>query len=342
MVTHTVITSRHSHSHIELPDGSLSVSQSKIKQWRACRLAFHYKYDEHLRPKKTKRPFSFGSIVHDMLEAYAEGDDPFALLKKVELEKGDYFRREIEMYGEIIDDIRIIMTDYFDFWGEKSLVYIRRQGRSSEHPFELEILPGVWVTGRVDATVRARKMRWLMEHKSFSRVPSEGEFWRSVQAVVYFRVFEELGWPEFDGVMWNYISSKPPSLPEKLKSGEWSKRRISTLPARLREFAREEKVVLPPELTETAYENRSNYFFRKFTPVKRSVVDLIWSEFLDTAQEIADLRHKRPTRNIGRHCSWCEFELLCRAEVEGSDVDWLKEHEYVTTDEDSEIAEPVD
>jgi hypothetical protein len=135
--------------------------------------------------------------------------------------------------------------------------------------------------------------------------------------------------------MWNYISSKPPTVPDKIKSGEWSKRKISTLPTKLREFAREEKVVLPQEMVEAAYDNRSNYFFREFRVVKREAVEMIWQDFLSTAREIAELYHRRPTRNIGRHCGWCEFEGLCRAEMQGLDVDWVKEKEYVVQENDT-------
>jgi hypothetical protein len=40
--------------------------------------------------------------------------------------------------------------------------------------------------------------------------------------------------------------------------------------------------------------------------------------------------------NIGRHCSFCDFEMLCRAEIQGSDVDYLKEREYVARKEKPE------
>lgn len=333
--TRTLIGPGHNHDRVLEADGIINVSQSKVKSWRNCRKQFYYKYVELLKKKKVKRPFTFGTIVHSMLEAFAEGDDPFEVLDKIELEKGAYFRREVEMYGNIIEDLRTIMRDYFDFWGEHSLIYIRKNKRSSEHEFRVEIESGLWFTGRIDGAGKARKMRWVVENKSFTRAPSEDERWRSVQAAVYFRAFEMMGWEQFDGVLWNYICSKPPTIPEMLKSGEWSQKKISTIPTRLREWAKENKVDLKklPNLMESATENQSNYFFRVYNPVKFRVVDILFNDFLETAREIRDMFGKVQSRNIGRHCSWCDYEPLCRAELTGSDVEFLKSREYIVSED---------
>lgn len=335
--THTLIGPRHNHDRVIEAGGIINVSQSKVKAWRACRMQFHYKYVEMLKKKKVKRPFTFGGIVHEMLEAYAEGDDPFDKLEEINLEKGAYFRREIEMYGNIIDDLHTIMTDYFDFWDEKSLIYIRKNKRSSEHEFRIEIEPGLWFTGRIDGAGKARKMRWVVENKTFSRTPSEDERWRSIQGAVYFRAFEMMGWEPFDGIMWNYIASKPPTVPEKNQDGSWSRRKISTIPTKLREFVKEEGIklsALPSGLMQQAEENRPNYFFRVFNPVKPHVVGLLFDDFIETAREIRDFIGKSTARNIGRHCSWCDFEPLCRAHLTNSDVDFIKSREYTVAEDD--------
>lgn len=337
--THQLIGPKHNHDRVLELDGTINVSQSKVKAWRHCRLQYHLKYIEMLKKKKVKRPFTFGTIVHNMLEAEAEGDDPFEILNAVELQKGDYFRREIEMYGEIIDDIRVIMTEYFLHWQNDSLVPIRKNKRSSEHEFRIELMNGLWFTGRIDGAVNARKMRWVKENKTFSREPGEDERWRSVQGAVYFRALEMMGWPAFDGLLWDYIRSKPPSVPEVLKSGQMSERKISTLPTKLIEFFGERGEKVPEKLMTEAKENRPNYFFRVYNPVKRPVVDMVFNEFVETAIEIAENHGKSQVRNIGRHCSWCDYEGLCRAEMQGSDVDFIKSREYTVTEDESNAPE---
>ena len=32
--------------------------------------------------------------------------------------------------------------------------------------------------------------------------------------------------------------------------------------------------------------------------------------------------------NIERHCSWCDYEPLCRARLQGNDFDFIKERQY--------------
>jgi hypothetical protein len=337
--THTLIGPHHNHSRVLESDGTINISQSKVRTYRQCHRQYHYKFVELLRKKRVKRPFTFGGIVHQMIEAHAEGDDPFELLDNLELEKGEYFRREIEMYGEIIADLRMIMTEYFEFWGDQ-LVYLRKNKRSSEHEFRIELMTGLWFTGRIDAVGKAKKMRWVVEHKTFKRMPTEDDRWRSVQAAVYFRALQVMGWPEIDGVLWDFISSKPPTAPEVLKSGKMSQRRIVTLPEKIREFVAENKLDIKDysEFLKSAEENRSEYFIRVFNPVKRPVVDMVWDDFLETAIEIAENHGKKKARNIGRHCSWCDYEGPCRAEMQGSDVDFILEREYVREDEDDGAA----
>lgn len=333
--THTLIGPGHNHSRVLERDGKINVSQSKVKTWRQCKRQYHYKFVELLRKKKIKRPFTFGRIVHEMIEAHAEGDDPFAVIDNLELEKGAYFRREVEMYGNILEDIRMIMTEYFDYWGD-SLVYIRKNKRSSEHEFRIELISGLWFTGRIDAVGKAKRMRWVVEHKTFSRMPSDDERWRSVQASVYFRALQIMGWPEPDGVLWDYVSSKPPAIPELLQSGKMSVKKTVTLPGVVRNFIAENK--LDPkdysEFLKTVEARRSDYFIRWFNPVKRHVVQSVWDDFLETAIEIAEQHGTKKARNIGRHCGWCDYENPCRAEMQGSDVDFILSREYVREDEE--------
>lgn len=333
--THTLIGPGHNHSRVLERDGTINISQSKVKTWRQCRRQYHYKFVELLRKKKIKRPFTFGRIVHEMIEAHAEGDDPFEVIDNLELEKGAYFRREIEMYGNILEDIRDIMTEYFDYWGD-SLVYLRKNKRSSEHEFRIELMKGLWFTGRIDAVGTAKKMRWVVEHKTFSRMPNDDDRWRSVQAAVYFRALQMMGFPECDGVLWDYVSSKAPMVPEKLKNGQMSKKKLITLPITLTRYIDENKLKRGDykEYLAGAAERRNDYFIRWFNPVKRDVVQTVWDDFLETAIEIAEKHGESKARNIGRHCGWCDYEGPCRAEMQGSDAQFLIDREYVKEGEE--------
>lgn len=318
------------------------VRQSSVKQWRKCRQAYHYKQVEGLRRKRKPRPLVFGTIIHKMIEANAEGFDPWKVLDHYAEIQGKMFRSEIEHYGDIVGDIAHIMEEYFDYWKEKGdISYIRRKGKSAEHKFEIDLGNGLQFEGKIDAFVRAKKLKWLTEHKSGKRKWDDDTRWRNIQSCVYIRAVDMLGWLELDGTLWDHIWSKSPTKPEVLKSGALSKRNIDTLPNVV--LAVIEENGLDPEdytdLIELTRDKRSSYFERVFTPRKEDVINRVFEDFVATGLEMAELHGRDKTRNIELHCSFCEFEPLCRAELQGSDVDFIKEREYTVNEETDEEVE---
>lgn len=291
-----------------------------------------------LQKKLRKRPFMFGGIVHNIIEAHAEGEDWHEVLDGIELDNKKLFKKEIAMYGNIIDDIRFIMTDYFDYWEDhkKSIKILRHNGRRSEHEFRIELGDGLWFTGRVDMIGKSQDMRWVVEHKTFSRMPSEDERWRNVQGSVYFRALEIMGLKPFDGVLWDYVSSKPPNAPGELTAtGRVSQKRIDTVPSKIKWWLKENGHSRKDfrKMIEDAEANRANRFLRIYTPVKKPVVEQVWEDFLDTAREIQDCHGKKKDQNIGRHCGWCDYQALCKAEVTGGDMEWLIERDFQLEDD---------
>lgn len=321
----------------------ISVSQSKAKTWRTCHKQHDYKYNQRLRKKRVKRPFMFGRVVHEMIEAHANGDDPFEKLDAIDIHSGAMFRREREEYGDILEDIRVIMTEYFEHYPDDArdaLIYSRRKGRSAEFPFEIELENGIVFKGKIDGVGRAKRMRWLVEHKTFKREPSEDDRWRSVQSAVYIRAIQLNGWwNDIEGTLWDYVSSKPPGVPSILKNGEISRRHLITLPTRLRAFIRAQgkDPKKYKDLIANAEHNRSSYFIRAYSPMRREVVDQTWEDFVETAREIAEHGQTRrgQIRNVGQHCKWCDFADLCKAEVLGLDGDFLRKKDYTIEPEDT-------
>lgn len=321
------------------------VSHSKLGAWRRCRQQYHYKYVEKLRKKRKSRPLQFGTMIHEMIEAWINGDDPFALLDEMAKKQGKLFKSELEAYGDIVEDVRAIMTDYFDYYEDQSVIYLRKNGRGAEHKFEIELRSGVLLIGKIDAFAKAKRMRWLVEHKSFTHMPNEDHRWRNIQSALYIRVNDIIGWPSVDGTLWDYIRSKPPATPELTKTGKMSKRGIDTLPSRVL-ITLEERGLDPKDfatLISSAEDNRKRYFQRIFNPVKRRVVDLLWEDMLETVNEMVELHGKSKSRTIERHCEWCDYEPLCRALLQGLDIDWIKEKEYYidTKDHSQDWADAV-
>lgn len=325
-----------------MDDGSINISQSKVKTWRHCHRAYYNKFVLGLRKKTIKRPFMFGTIIHNMAEADFEGQDPFEVLRQIDLENGTMFRKQMDIYGKIIEDIRDIMGDYFQFWDGQAKPIKGPDGRRAEHEFRIELDDKLWFTGKVDAVVKAKGLRWLMEHKSFARMPNEDDRWRSVQAATYLRALEMCGWKPIDGVLWDYVSSKPPQVPtELLQNGKYSLKKLNSLPSRLKRWLKEEKLKKDKDyyqkLIDEAKVNRRSYFIRLYQPVRPRVVETLWEDFLDTAHEIQEYHGRRKDQNIGWACRNCDFQALCKAQAHDTDVDFVLKREYTTEERHSLI-----
>lgn len=315
------------------------VSQSKLKVYRRCKRAYWNKYVEKLKRKRVGRPLQFGRMVHEMIEEYANGRDPMKYLDKIAKRDEKMFKSQREELGNIVGDVRTIMGEYFDYWESvpegKRIKYMKLNGKSAEHTFEVEISDGIVATGKIDNfAVTPNKLKWLTEHKSGARIPNEDHRWRSLQSAMYLRIADMLGLPSLDGTLWDYIRSKPPTRPQILKGGQLSARGLDTLPTVVFDAMKEAKLKLgDPKykgLIKQADQNRSAYFQRVFSPVKKKVVDILFNDFVHTAREMAD-HHGDPKHsemNIDRHCEWCEYEPLCRALLQGLDVDFIIAKEY--------------
>lgn len=314
------------------------VSQSKIKLWRRCHHAYHLKHVEKLRKKVVARPLVFGRLVHEMFEKIADGDDPMEVLDNIDVSQLKLFRKEKELYGNLIEDVRVIMSEYIEHHKGDPLRYLRINGKRAEHEFEVPISNRIILTGKVDGVVKRQGLTLLLEHKTFNRMPSEDDRWRNVQSSTYLTVAERLGWPELDGTLWDYIHSKPPTRPQILKDGKLSMRAINTLPSVVREVMREHGLDATQygQLVTMAERNRRNYFVRHVSPVKESVCKELFADLVSTARDIEAAHGEKKDRNIDRHCAYCDYEPLCRAALQGHDVDFIKQKDYVKNAKDNE------
>ncbi len=320
---------------------STTVSHSKIKTWRRCRKAFHYKYIEKLRPRRKGRPLVFGSICHEMIEAYANGDNPRDILKKYEEGAKKLFSAEVEEYMQIIADADLLMQGYFDYYKKDKLKFVAIKGKLAEHEFEVELTSGITLKGKIDAICRTTDKRvWLGEHKTHKRIPDEEARFKDLQVVVYASILPQLGIKHIDGILWDYIRSSPPSVPKLLKSGELSKAQIDTTPAVYLDTIREHKLN-PKDYAEKLKElenNERSFYQRVYMPINSTLSKQLLEETIETAKEIAERGGKDKTRNITRDCSWCEYKGLCRAELTGMDADFIRKREF----EEGEAREETD
>lgn len=327
--------------------GLFKISQSKVSKWRQCRQAYHYAHVEKIAPKRKARPLKFGSIVHDMIDADINGKNPFKKLQEVGKTNKKLFEAEREMYGEIIKDVSYIMTEYFEYWDARpeTIDYVSVNKFKCEIPFEVEIDKGnILAKGRIDAVGKAKKLKWLVEHKSHKTFPKPENRWRNLQSVFYIRVVDMMGWGQLDGTCWDYIRSKPPTRPTILKSGDLSRAALDSLPSVVKDVLRANKLKADDyeDVLKQQRENRANWFQRVFTPVSKDIIEPVMQDLIDTSREMADLHGKSRTKTFGRHCEWCSYAKLCAAELQGHDVDFVKEKEYEFNEYEAEKEELVE
>jgi CRISPR/Cas system-associated exonuclease Cas4 (RecB family) len=310
------------------------VSQSKVNNYRTCSQRYEYRYVMNLTRKRKARPLQFGSIVHDMVDEDANKRDPFKKLKKIATDNKRMFVEEQEHYGEIVKDIDYIMEAYFDYWEKDAINYIKFEGKFAEQVIEHEIAPGILFKGKVDGIANMRRLRWLVEHKSHGRFPSDDHRWRNLQSAVYVHVLNEGYGLSLDGTLWDYIRSKAPTRPKVNQDGSLSTRAVDSLPSVVIDVLRQNKLKEANyrELIAAQNENLPNWFQRIYTPLKPKVIKTVVADFVETSKRMADDPGK-PVRNLGRHCEWCEFESLCRAELQGNDVKYVIKAEYKIEDD---------
>lgn len=270
-----------------------------------------------------------------MIEEHAQGNNPILLLDGIDIDGLRMFSAEKEMYREMVEDVRLIMTEYFEYWQPRDLKFLPVKDetgelRYAEHEFELEIGSDLLFKGQIDGLgVTPSKLQWLVENKTFTQLPSDDHRWRNLQSVVYINAAVSLGMIDrLDGVCWNYIKSKPPTVPKLLKNGELSIRDIVTLPSVVRAQAKLHDVDTPAKLLERAEQARHEYFQRIYTPVNPTIADNIFTGFVETSREMRQYHGTSKDKNLGRQCEWCSYEPLCRAELTGGDVDFVKEREF--------------
>ncbi len=313
---------------------TFKVSHSKVKTWRRCRKAYDYRYVQKLRPRRKGRPLVFGSIVHEMIEAHANGDSPQDVLTKYRKDVKKLFSAERDEYLQIVTDAELLMVGYFRKYEKDKLKFIAIKRKLAEHEFSVPLTDGIILEGKVDALARKPdKTVWMVEHKSHKEVPGEDVRLRDLQTVIYETVLVEHGFVErIDGILWDYIRSKPPTIPRLLKDGSMSQAAIDTTPEVYRQALIDAK--LDPkkykDMLKSLEKAADSFYQRVYMPLNRTMSKQLMGEFITTSKEMRDCHGKDATRNLTKDCSWCEYRQLCTAELLGNDADFIRSREFTT------------
>jgi hypothetical protein len=319
----------------------LIVGFSRIKSWRRCHRQWWYRYVRGLIRRRPKVPLIRGTIIHALLDAKAKKKAVAQVLQKFDKEYGKLFLEEQEEYGDLIGDCRRIFENYQRTYADDKYKIV-----GSEVEVKVDLAPGIQFQGHIDKIwMDTTPRRWIVDHKTHKNIPGDEQRFSDLQLVFYPWAWNSQNKKnKVDGVIWDYLRTKTPAIPEVLKNGSLSHRaNIDTdYGTALRAVQEYLKKPIDGDSMHN-YEDwladirvRENKFFKRvFLPnPSKILVGQIVDELLTTAKEMQrSSEAQQQCRTMTKDCSWCEFYALCSAELRGQDSEFILKTEYKVNEE---------
>lgn len=302
----------------------MKVHQSGIKTWRRCHKLYDYKYNQELEKVVKGAPLQRGTLVHAMIEAKANGEDPWDVF--------DVWCKEHIEDQDLIEQTSAIMEGYFNYYKNDNLTPVAIGGKFAEHKLAVPLVEDIEFEGIIDMVSKDEQSRvWLMDHKTHKNLPSDDFAAINMQALAYVWLMREAE-VEYKphGICWNYIRWKEPQKPKVLKSGLLSRSSIDTTWPIYRRAIIEngEDPADYKDMEEKLINQTGEFFTRKYMPINESALKIVMEDMKQSALDIRDNSKKLKDRNLTRDCSWCEFYPLCQAELRGLDTEMMRKTDY--------------
>jgi hypothetical protein len=298
-------------------------SQSKIKSWRRCHMQYRYKYDQKLVRRQAPAALARGVTFHEMLDATVLGQDWREPLEKYRKQYSQMWNDETEGYPSP-EELESLYLRYMKKYENDDLDY----GGRTEIEIQVE-KDGIMFKGIVDKLPTASSgLTFVLDHKTHRILPDEDTRYSDIQTVLYYWALRELG-EKVDGVCWDYIRTKPPAVPEVLKSGGLSRRANIDTDYETYLKAVNDNGLNPADYQDMLDKVKGNTFFKRiFLPrPNEDLVQAVVGDFFSTAKEIQSSTSS--VRNLTRDCKMCSYYQLCSAEVRGLDSEFIKKQLFV-------------
>lgn len=315
------------------------VRWSSIKTFRTCPKKYQYAWIQKLQSRKPPAPLIRGTMIGRCLDQLADKKKFEPILQEYETEYGKLFKSEQEEYGDIIGEVRRIVQNYKELYKNDGLSYVKGKDKK---PYEIEVESSFKIdertirfTGHIDKLAMDEEGRLLiMDHKSHKAIPDANARYNDLQLLTYVWLLPLSGYANPDGVLWDYLRTKPPTVPEVLKNGSLTKRQNLDSDYQTYLKAIEENNLDPEDykdvLDRFKAEGGNRYFERvKLPSPQREMIDNIVTDFKVTVINILDSEKTgQYVRNMTRDCNRCEFYNLCQAELRGLDTDFIRKQSY--------------
>lgn len=336
-------------------------SLSAFQAFQRCEQQYHYRYVRRLRQRAKDVAPQRGSMIHSYLAAYytalKDGSDPasahhFGLLAldeyqdeiTIAINAAKSVGRDdlVEGYRKILDDCLQICERYHIArgradadWYEVLLV---------EQPVVVEIATGIQSTSIIDLVMKDRRTKrtLLWEHKSVATVPDTPVRLRDFQTLLYAEVLSTTHGIHVDEVLWNYLRTKLPAVPEPLVKGGLTRRKDIDTTWEVYESALLKAGYNPDrysDMKERLKSKELDVFFPRYNHVIVADTNLLLEDYATTSlrmrRAVWEWEHgrNRPVRTITRDCSWCGYNRVCEVALMGGDEDDIIRRHYRTAGE---------
>lgn len=309
----------------------MKVSVSKLNAFNRCHKMYAYRYNDKIEKNKPNIKLVRGVILHECLENLYLGLDWTLPITKYSTELSKEPKEIQDEFLPMISDLYRIMKGYIlNFRDIDTGLKIL----AVEKPFEVEIgqtLDGTPIVyeGIIDLIYEDSEGVWICDHKTVTTIPDDSIRYLDAQTNLYFHAAKSLGYDP-QGVVFNYLRTKAPSIPKTLKNGTISKAAcdtdVMTFLATLKSAGQDLK-----DYDDIIKSLESNMFYKRIrVPRPDKLVASMVKEFVDGCSMIekSSLFGLFP-RTINKNCSWdCEYCDLCFAEISGVNVDYTKSAYY--------------
>jgi len=322
---------------------NFEVSQSRVRAWRRCRRQYGYDFVQKIQPKRPRIQLIRGTIIGECLdEATKRKPNIESVLKPYTVKYKNLFAEEREVYGTLLDDVRGIVGRYRRLYQNDGLKYTKY---GSEVELKFDLTKGITFSAHLDKYPQDSQGRWwVQDHKTHKKIPTEEDRFSDIQLTLYHWAAPLAGLPQPIGVMWDYIRTKMPTVPEVLVKGGLTRRKDIDTDYETYMGAIKENGLNPGDYAEILgrlkAEGQSQFFHRVWLPKPNpNMVSTLVQELILTALDMKAHHEDVQPRTMTTFCKSCKFFTLCQAELRGLDTEFVRKSEYEPKPEDDDAEE---
>jgi len=305
----------------------ITITNSMMRAKNRCNRQYWYKFERELVPIYSTIPLKRGTWLHELLEAHYTGYGWRRKHKELTKEFNRLFDEEKELYGDLPTICEKIMTSYEYHYRKEDAEF---EVIAAEQLVQVALPHGHMLEFKFDAIIEDEYGRWLMEHKSHKRIPTDDYRFIDMQTAKYVWGLNRTGeYGEITGVLWNYIRTKEPTKPKMTKkTNRLSKARIDTDVLTFYN-ALVEYGLDPHDFRDvlSRLKKHQTFFRRERVPKPLKVIETLVKETVLVADEIE--KGVKPIRSIERGCEFmCSYKDLCIVELYGGDAKDVTNRRY--------------